>query len=129
MFFEDVADLRDRSIFVVRLTFNDHSHLVGAESLVGRFFIGDTVVTDTSPFLIARSIVSFGQLAAFAWAMAKASRELDAGSGPPSFADTAISRANLVNMAPFFAAIATLLAFFQPFPMSLILVGIRFEST
>src|SRR5262249_50982454 len=69
------------------------------------------------PFLMARSMVSLGQEASRASAMAIFRRELELGSAPPRRAATAISRANLVNIAPFFCAASNLPAFFQPLPI------------
>ena len=64
-----------------------------------------------------RSIVSFGMLLALAFAMTVASLKLLAGSGPPSFTATAISRPMIVKILPlaasFFSFLCLIFANFE----------------
>jgi hypothetical protein len=53
---------------------------------------------------MARSILSFGIDSARAFWMARRSRELASGSGPPSLAATMISRASLAKSLDFIAS-------------------------
>ena len=61
------------------------------------------------PFLIARSMFSFGMLCARAVSTAVRSRGLELRSPPPMRAATVISLMNLVNSLPFFASLAAFL--------------------
>src|SRR4051812_38198810 len=62
-----------------------------------------------APFAIARSMLSFGIEAAFAFSTAFWSARLPAGSGPPSFAATIIARVSLEKSLPRFASAAPFL--------------------
>src|SRR3954466_1988083 len=62
-----------------------------------------------APFAIARSMLSFGIEAAFAFSTAFWSARLPAGSGPPSFAATMIARVSLEKSLPRFASAAPFL--------------------
>jgi hypothetical protein len=60
------------------------------------------------PFLIARSMLSFGSDLAFAASIATRSRAFPAGSPPPILAAIVISRMSFVNNAPRLASVAAL---------------------
>src|SRR3954449_10495026 len=62
-----------------------------------------------APFAIARSMLSFGIEAAFAFSTAFWSARFPAGSGPPSFAATMIARVSLEKSLPRFASTAPFL--------------------
>src|SRR3954447_17339062 len=62
-----------------------------------------------APFAIARSMLSFGIEAAFAFSTAFWSARLPAGSGPPSFAATMIARVSFEKSLPRFASAAPFL--------------------
>src|SRR6187431_2216460 len=63
-----------------------------------------------APFLMARSMDSLETLSFRAFSMAAKSRGLPSGSGPPSFAATAISFTSLLVAADFFLALTSRLA-------------------
>src|SRR3954470_11399887 len=66
-----------------------------------------------APFAIARSMLSFGIEAAFAFSIAFWSARLPAGSGPPSFAATMIARVSLEKSLPRFASAAPFLCLIE----------------
>jgi hypothetical protein len=62
---------------------------------------------------IARSMLSFGIEAAFAFSTAFWSDRFAAGSGPPSFAATMIARVSLEKSLPRFASAAPFLCLIE----------------
>jgi hypothetical protein len=60
------------------------------------------------PFLIARSMFSFGSDFALPASIATRSRAFPVGSPPPSLAAIVISRMSFVNSAPRLASVAAL---------------------
>src|SRR3954470_15115555 len=66
-----------------------------------------------APFAIARSMLSFGIEAAFAFSIAFWSARLPAGSPPPSLAATMIARVSLEKSLPRFASAAPFLCLIE----------------
>ena len=94
------SHIGSRTVFIIGQRIYDDSDAVRAVSFVCKVFIVYRVGISRR-FLIPRSIVSFGMLFAFAFAITSRRRLLLAGSAPPSFTATAISRPITVKILPF----------------------------